>query len=174
MKSKVKELFRTSFTKGVAFALGIFATGLLAVTVTGTINTFKVDDVLSSVTMNENFASLKAAIESVPDCSDYSVKLRPSANQNLPNSAGHTDINFDTEVFDAQNMHDNSDPSKVTIQKAGMYLITGRVAFAANATGVRTVHINAAGVYVYNQIPASAAETMIDTTTIHRFAQGDV
>ena len=60
---KLIQSLKTSFAKGIAFSLGIFATGLFAITVTGVINIFNPGDPVSSSKINENFQSLKAAIE---------------------------------------------------------------------------------------------------------------
>lgn len=63
----MKEKLKLSFVRGVMLALGLTAGGLLSVAVTGTVNTFNSGDTLTSSLMNENFTSLKTAIESIPD-----------------------------------------------------------------------------------------------------------
>lgn len=51
---------------GIGFLLAI-GTALLAVTVTGTIHTFSSGDVVSASQINENFTSLKTAIETIEE-----------------------------------------------------------------------------------------------------------
>lgn len=47
-------------------------------------------------------------------------------------------IPLNAEEFDSHSQHDNStNPERLTCVKAGIYLITGQVSFAANATGNR-------------------------------------
>jgi len=47
-------------------------------------------------------------------------------------------IPLNAEEFDSHSQHDNStNPERLTCVKAGTYLITGQVSFAANATGNR-------------------------------------
>lgn len=51
-------------------------------------------------------------------------------------------LTFNAERYDNGGLHDNvTNNSRLTAQKAGTYLITGHVAFAANATGKRRVTI---------------------------------
>lgn len=68
-RNKAKKDHRSWFFKGLyggaGLALGFFGTALLAVTVT-TLTSFQSGEVLSSEKLNENFAALKAAIESIP------------------------------------------------------------------------------------------------------------
>lgn len=68
-RNKAKKDHRSWFFKGLyggaGLALGFFGTALVAVTVT-TLTSFQSGEVLSSEKLNENFAALKAAIESIP------------------------------------------------------------------------------------------------------------
>lgn len=61
----IKQIFTKSFKRGALFAAGLITTSLFAVTISGTINTFVSGDILDSAKMNQNFASLKAAVESI-------------------------------------------------------------------------------------------------------------
>lgn len=54
------------FVRGLAFGAGLLASGLLAVTISGTINSFSSGETISAATINENFASLKTAVEGIP------------------------------------------------------------------------------------------------------------
>lgn len=68
-RNKAKKEHRSWFFKGLyggaGLALGFFGTALLAVTVS-TMTSFQSGEVISSAKINENFAALKAAIESIP------------------------------------------------------------------------------------------------------------
>ncbi|MCB1173613.1 MAG: hypothetical protein KDK39_08615 [Leptospiraceae bacterium] len=68
MKRILQELpvwFSKGFSVGLGFTFAISITSLLAVTISGTINLFSSGDVVSASKINENFASLKTAIESI-------------------------------------------------------------------------------------------------------------
>lgn len=61
----LRERFSKSFIIGVGLALGLGFTAVIAVTVTGTVNSFTSGQQLESAKMNENFTSLKTAIEGI-------------------------------------------------------------------------------------------------------------
>ncbi|MCB1173614.1 MAG: hypothetical protein KDK39_08620 [Leptospiraceae bacterium] len=69
MKRILQELpvwFSKGFFVGLGFAFAISITSLLAVTISGTINTFASGDVVSASKINENFSSLESAIKGIP------------------------------------------------------------------------------------------------------------
>ena len=61
--------------------------------------------------------------------------------QTIPNSS-MTDVTFDVEVFDTDGMFDPATPTRLTIQTPGVYLVTGSVRWAENATGARALIID--------------------------------
>ena len=65
MKKTITEYFQKSFAIGVGLTAGIMATALMAATVSGVIHIFFPGQAVSSSQINENFASLKTAVESV-------------------------------------------------------------------------------------------------------------
>ncbi len=65
MKSKIKSMFKNGFFKGTGLAAGLLSTGLFAAAVTGTINTFSPGEVIDAAKFNENFTSLRTAIEAI-------------------------------------------------------------------------------------------------------------
>ena len=77
---------KSSFTRGFAIALGLTAGALLSVAVTGTVNTFNSGDSLTSSLMNQNFTSLKTAIEGIPEWTKNGV--------NAYYTAGNVGIEF--------------------------------------------------------------------------------
>jgi hypothetical protein len=59
------------------------------------------------------------------------VSLTKSSPQAL--SIGtYTAITFDTEEFDTDTMHDNTNPSRITFTTAGDYLVTGHGPYISN------------------------------------------
>lgn len=67
MKSRIIEKFRGGFSTGVGIAAGIFTSGLLAVTVSGAWHAFASGEILTAQNLNENFNSLKTAVEGVKE-----------------------------------------------------------------------------------------------------------
>ncbi len=74
LKHRAGELFKSyeqdlakGFRIGIGFLLAIGTAGLLAVSVTGTFNTFSSGGVMKAADINANFASLKAVIEGMPN-----------------------------------------------------------------------------------------------------------
>ena len=61
------------FRKGLAQGVGLAGTALVAATVTGIIHIFSPGQAISSSQVNENFASLKTAIESINTTDGYST-----------------------------------------------------------------------------------------------------
>jgi hypothetical protein len=58
--------FKRGFWFGVGMTIGMTSSVLLAVTVSGTVNSFSRGEVISATTINENFSSLRSAIEGIP------------------------------------------------------------------------------------------------------------
>lgn len=89
-----------------------------------------------------------------------------------------TAVTFTTEDFDTNGMHDTgSNTSRITIQTAGKYLVTGQINWTANATGFREAILRVGGSTVIasdnrNNIGASF-NTAIHVTAIYSFAAGD-
>ncbi len=63
----MKDYLLKKFWGGVLFSLGIVSTAVMAVAVTGTITSFNSGEKVSSSKINENFLTLKNAIESIPE-----------------------------------------------------------------------------------------------------------
>lgn len=105
-------------------------------------------------------------------------EVRASGSQSIPNTTP-TAITFDTEVSDPYGMHSpTTNPSRVTVPAPGVYLITGRVAYAQNATGFRAVDLVVnGGTYIAgNYLPVTTSGTaiaMLGVNAIHALNQGD-
>lgn len=117
--------------------------------------------------------SVKAAADYLanpPSCRVYN-----SADISLPNGT-FTVITFNQERHDTASMHSTSvNTSRITIPDAGLYLITGHLAFASNATGIRAARIQMNGVTVLAAhmnlgTTSASAESEISISTVYKFA----
>jgi hypothetical protein len=106
------------------------------------------------------------------------VGLTKSASQSIPNST-YTAVTFDGEEWDTNTYHDNvTNNSRVTIPsgKAGKYLVTVNIAFAANgAGGIRLVSIykNGTGTGDNNFQTSSTFTTSPVKSVVMNLAVGD-
>lgn len=92
-------------------------------------------------------------------------------------------LTWDTEVADTDAMHSTvSNTSRLTAVTAGLYAVVARAAFAANATGIRSLDVrkNAAGAAAGgtrmgydSQTPVTGAVTSIAVTLDVRLAAND-
>jgi hypothetical protein len=70
-----------------------------------------------------------------------SCRVRHATNQSIANNSSTT-LAFDTDVHDTDTMHDPAtNNERITIRKAGYYLVGANVEWAANATGTRALQI---------------------------------
>ncbi len=81
------------FILGAAFAFGFLTFGILAVTISGTINTFATGQVIKASDINTNFASIKATLENIPDW------VKSGANASYP--SGGITVNTSTQLNSA-------------------------------------------------------------------------
>jgi hypothetical protein len=104
------------------------------------------------------------------------VRLYASAVQSMP-AGTMTTLTFDTEVFDADAMHDvvtNTD--RITINTSGVYLVQGRFAIAAGTPSVIDAQILKNGVvdtYDRRFPPQSVANDGVIVSSIIECAKGD-
>jgi len=68
------------------------------------------------------------------------ARVYHNANQSIQHNT-HTTLAFNSVRYDTGGMYDPDNSSRLTCQVAGLYLITGHVAFEANANGHRRVYI---------------------------------
>jgi hypothetical protein len=100
-----------------------------------------------------------------------------NANQSIPNTTV-TVLAFNNERFDTASMHDNvTNNSRITITKAGLYVVTGNVEWPTNVAGERvlSVILNAALTTIaqVRALPNTAERTAMALTTVYKFAAGD-
>jgi hypothetical protein len=106
------------------------------------------------------------------------VALTNSAVQTLSNST-NTAITFDTETFDTNAYHSTvTNTSRITIPVgyAGYYRITGAVAYASNATGLRSAKVYKNGTSIFHySVTAVATGNPASTAVsfIANLAEGD-
>lgn len=118
---------------GVGLSVGLALSGILAITISGTINTFSPGEVVSADSINTNFASLKAAINGLPDCTENTTILSDTSGQTVADST-YTVLNWNTEEYDALDLH-TAGASRVTIQTAGRYLVIAGIAVGNSPSG---------------------------------------
>lgn len=97
-----------------------------------------------------------------------------SATQSLVNNTS-TAILLDTASYDPKGWFSNAGDS-ITVNQAGFYAITASIAFAANATGRRTVSIAVNGVDggTVQVLASPAASTILSVSNNLNLAAGDV
>jgi hypothetical protein len=118
----------------------------------------------------DDFNALNEAVR------DVSCRIRNSAAISVPH-AQLTNITYDTEVYDTDNMHNLvTNTHRVYCNTAGKYIITGNIVFASNATGFRTVSISLNGISniaVQTVSAASGVNTRMNLSTVINLAAGD-
>lgn len=96
------------------------------------------------------------------------ARAEHNAAQSIPNITP-TALNFNSELFDTDAIHDNStNNTRLTCKTAGVYLIIGQVGFASNSTGVRQTafRLNGTTYLAFSSVGASpnyAARHMLST-----------
>lgn len=88
----LKNILR-QFILGASFAFGFLTIGIFAVTISGTINTFATGQVIKASDINTNFASIKTALENIPDW------VKSGANASYP--SGGVTVNTSTQLNSA-------------------------------------------------------------------------
>jgi len=96
-------------------------------------NTHKITDV-TDPTGDQDVATKKYVDDNVPTIGNNQCIVRRTNNQSIPN-ASPTAIQFTTEDYDPAGMHDNStNPDRITVPVAGVYLINASVSWVNNWT----------------------------------------
>ena len=108
----------------------------------------------------------------IPGCAVYET-----TNQSITFNTT-TALTFSFESFDRGGMHDISvNPSRIYILRAGVYIVTGRIAWASNATGTyREFGLRQNGsaqIDVQNVLPSSVFAPCQVIASAHLFSAGD-
>lgn len=116
-----------------------------------------------------------SGLEFVPmPAADY-VRVYNSSAITLTSGA-QTTLTFDSERYDSNNLHSTvTNPSQLVCVNAGVYIITGHVQFAADATGLRRLLIRRNGtVAIAYQFSAPATTTIqMSVSTTYYLNAGD-
>lgn len=136
----MKEIFINLFTKSAGITMGVFfglmGSSLLAVTITGVINTFSAGDELTAAKINENFTSLKDAIQGIPE--HHIARVYRSS----PFSLGDMQpISFESEEYDTGGFWSPSDPTKLIAPESGYYFVNMHL-YANRANGNTMIRKN--------------------------------
>lgn len=107
---------------------------------------------------------------------DIGCRVFHAANQSIPNNAV-TILAFNSERYDTDVMHDTvTNNSRITVNKAGKYLVTANVQFDINATGRRLIGVvlNGTTEFARHAVgPSPADVTALHISTIRNLAKGD-
>jgi hypothetical protein len=104
--------------------------------------------------------------------------VRKSGTQSIPHDSS-TAVTFDVEDFDTDTMHDNAvNQSRITINTAGIYIISGLVGFAPTAGGgVREASIRKNGASTYlslaKYVALTSTENFVQVAVIANLAVND-
>ena len=94
------------------------------------------------------------------------VRVTRATNQAIPGLVGFVPVNWTSEVFDTQTMHDNTtNNTRLTAPVAGIYDVSANVDWAANAVGVRVLLL------VKNGTTGIATKASSPTSLSSTFAQ---
>jgi hypothetical protein len=106
----------------------------------------------------------------------YRASALRSANQSIANNS-ETAISFDTVEVDNAGMYSAGTPTRVTVQKAGVYMVTASVVYVANGTGDRysSLQLNGGSHVSYSLSPAASAShnTAHNISYVAAFNVGD-
>jgi hypothetical protein len=104
------------------------------------------------------------------------VRVHESANQSIPTST-ITAIAFDQERYDTAGMHDPASNTLLTAPVSGIYLLTGQVIWAANATGLRDLALIRSSGLTISESDSMPGSNLFDPTTqiqtVVQLAAGD-
>lgn len=148
------------------------------------ISTFteKVTPVNADILLIEDSAAAgvkkKVQLGNLPGEAGAGCRVKRTTNQSIPNLS-NTPINFTSENFDTDSMHDNStNNTRITFNTAGKYAVGAQIEWAAGGnTGVRALHIRLNGTtdigVDWKNEPSGGSLTYNDIETVYDFVVGD-
>jgi hypothetical protein len=121
--------------------------------------------------LNEQLKENMSFLYAPPAARVYSVaSISVSSNNSLA-------LPFDNERYDTDNIHDTgTNPSRLTCQSPGKYLIIGQAAFESNTTSYRRLKVRLNGATIIAQetvAPVNGAATEMTVATIYELAAND-
>lgn len=120
-------------------------------------------------TMNDEWGGNITSLFNPPAC-----RVRRTSDQSVPDNT-NTAITFDAERWDTDSMHSTvTQTSRITINTAGLYMVTGEVAFASagSATRLLSVRLNGSTEIVRTQGVFNLA-AHLTVATVYKFAAAD-
>ena len=101
--------------------------------------------------------------------------MRKTADQSIPD-ASNTQITFATDVFSRPAGFANQANERFVVPKSGLYLLTVKAAFAANATGRRevSVRINGADYAIFRTNASATGVTYISSSLLIQLTLNDL
>lgn len=126
---------------------------------------------LTAALLNTHLRDNLSFLYNAPSCRVYN-----SANISHATSGTEQSLTFNSERYDTDTMHSTAtNTERITFTTAGKYLVTGHVVWAANATGVRSIHIRANGTtpLASHEQAAHSGENSMSISTVYSFAAGD-
>lgn len=145
-----------------------------SITVNGVTYELPPDDSQASKVPEYNAALIALAAEAV-GTNIKKARVYHSATQSLTN-ATQTPLNFNSERFDTDTMHDTStNNERLTCKTAGLYLIIANVGFASNVTGLRSLslELNGALPYIAARNMSSPGLARLQVVTMYQLAVND-
>jgi hypothetical protein len=116
-------------------------------------------------------ADLPAELQVVPAC-----RVSHNVDQSITNNTA-TVLAFNLERYDTDTMHSTvTDNSRITINTAGVYVVTANILFEGNATGARHVELRLNGTTIIGYVVATPTGTVgqrVEVTTQWKFAATD-
>jgi hypothetical protein len=106
---------------------------------------------------------------------DVGARVYNSGSISIPNGTAPI-LTFNSERYDSNGLHSTSvNTSRLTAPSAGIYIIGAATAFAANATGMRSIaiRINGTTFIAGNTTPAASGEQSMIVVSAWSMAIGD-
>lgn len=121
-----------------------------------------------------------AFLANPPSCRVYNSAAASIANNTatILGTTGATTAFFNSERWDTDSMHSTvTNPGRITINTAGLYLVAAHMGFVPNASGYRQAYLrlNGSTIICVETIAASSsgAGTDLNPATIYKFAVND-
>ena len=132
--------------------------------------TWAAGDEITASRLNEQLRDNMLELRAAPTC-----RVRRATAQTITSQAEPmTGISFTSEDFDVRGWHSTStNPTRVTPDVAGLYLVATTIEFMPNATGARSVRIGVNGLaipqglsQVTHQAVVTGVPTNVSTTAV--------
>lgn len=137
------------------------------------IETVTAAELITVQKMNEEWQGNISFLLNPPACRVYNnAGLTHTSTGNWQKLSG-----FNSERYDTDSMHSTSVSSeRITINTAGLYLVTAAIEWAANATGLRGLQISLNGstpiVTDHENSNGASFGTAISVSTVYKFTAG--